>query len=75
MKVCDAEYYIIEKITCWTDDEENKRKELIDLLDELSKYKQMWWAFYDKHEDECYDVPRSMSETREKYFSEEEEEI
>ena len=46
---------------------------IIDLLHQGEKYKKMWWAFYDKFDDECWSVPDAMSEIREKYFPEEEE--
>ena len=35
-------------------------------------FKQMWDEFKRKHEGECWDVSSSMSETEDKYFSEEE---
>ena len=72
MNTKDIKFYIIEKITCYTEEEGNKRDEVINEIEELIKYKKMWWAFYDKHDDECWNVPDSMSETREKFFPEEE---
>lgn len=56
----DAKFYIIEKIVCWTDDDSEKRHELINLLKELDNYKKMWKKFKRKHGSYhiyCFDNP------------------
>jgi len=56
-----------EKIT------EDKLCRVIELLQRGEKYEAMWWAFYDKYDDECWDVPRAMDDVEEKYFPKEED--
>lgn len=37
MNAQDAKFYIVDKITIWTDEEENERNELISLIEELKQ--------------------------------------
>jgi len=37
MNTIDAKYYIVKKITCWTEDEGNGRDKLIDFIEGLDK--------------------------------------